>query len=91
MVQVLTGQQHPSFTINKPLLFNNGAANVSTNVVRSPALCPSAPAVLCTPRWAAQTCTVHLPTKQASAAAGSSGKAARPCTEGLQALFSCRC
>ena len=41
VVQVLTGQQHPSFTVNKPLLFNNGAANVSTNVVRSPAPCPA--------------------------------------------------
>lgn len=33
VAQVLTGQQKPSFKINAPVLFNNGATNVSTNVV----------------------------------------------------------
>ena len=38
--QVLTGQQKPTFKINAPVLFNNGATNVSTNVVRA-ALLPA--------------------------------------------------
>ena len=33
--QVLTGEQKPTVTINKPVFFNNGATNVSTNVVRT--------------------------------------------------------
>ncbi|KAK9846523.1 hypothetical protein WJX81_005917 [Elliptochloris bilobata] len=32
VAQVITGEQKPSFKINDPILFNNGATNVSTNV-----------------------------------------------------------
>jgi len=34
--RVITGQSKPQFTINPPQLFNNGATNVSTTLVRAP-------------------------------------------------------
>ena len=54
--QVLTGQQKPTFKINAPVLFNNGATNVSTNVVRAHAPACTAQAL----RYLAVWCTALL-------------------------------